>query len=229
MKYALIVLAIVVLCTASMAATGPFGGWGQFNGVTAMADGVYTATGFVYDPNGGMGIWKLGSENTTDGFTVTADVEMWMSMQFNATDIYFHIGQDLGPAPKVSANIGGWLNSNNGQYLFVSKANPKPLADDLGKLDFKNDMFGRTPTSTPPAIVDPIKVKWFLTDGTGIERPGDYSDQGNGGNLWGITWLLDSGTAGLHVFNIRCEIAPDRYQPDGHYEMDPVLVGSPVL
>ncbi len=233
MKHAFLILALVILaCSATMA--DPAGGWGKFNDVKTVVSGGYTAAGYVYDPNGGLGIWREGLDSGIDGFTVTADIEMWMSMAFYANDIYFHIGKDLGANPKVSAFAGGYLSSNNGQWLFVSKPDAKPLEDDITKLYFQHNIFGGSspgpgslPVPLPPA--PPIPVAWFLKDNSGIERAGAYETGGNGGQLWGVAWLLDDGTAGMHNFTIRCEISPDRYQPDGYYEMDPVLVSSPVI
>jgi len=163
-------------------------------------------------------------------FTVTADVEMWCDMYFDATDIYFHIGKDLGPDPKISATVNGWLNSNNGQWLFVSKPSFQPTPVGITTLQFKNNIFGgQSPNNQPPNPNAPaIPIKWYLTD-SGAEREGVYSTGGNNSQLYGVTWLLDQGLAGYHPFNIRCEIRPDRYQPDGDYEMDPILVSSPVL
>ncbi|MHB1458446.1 MAG: hypothetical protein ACYC0V_16180, partial [Armatimonadota bacterium] len=82
MKYALIVLALVVLlCSASIAAvvTPPVNGYGHFNSVTASASGVYTSQGYVYDPLTYK--WEMGTETGAPaGFTVTADVEMWCNL-----------------------------------------------------------------------------------------------------------------------------------------------------
>jgi len=225
MKYLLAILALVVMVsTASMADTGPAGGWGQFNSVATAISGSYGSYGYVYDPNGGQGIWRGGTDvGGPDGFTVTADIEMWMSMYFNATDIYFHLGQDLGPTPSVSASVAGWLSSNNGMYLFVTKAAGVVDEHAITTLEYKTDMFGRT----SPAGTD-IPVKWWITDSSGEHRM-NWSPDGNGGLLQGMDWLLDAGSTGTHSFNIRCEINPEQYQMDGHYEMDPVLACSPVL
>lgn len=226
MKYALIVLALVVLCTASMATpvTGPVGGWGKSTSVTATATGTYTMQGAIYDPNNGQGIWKSGTETGSDGFVVTADIEMWCSIYFAATDINFHIGQDLGDSPKVSAVIPGALNSNHGMWLFVTKKDQTPSSIDMSTLKFKNNVAG---TDTPSVIPD-IPVYWYLTDKAG-EHDMNYSGDGNGGTLKGFSYRLDGGVNGYHDFQIRCEIRPNRWQQDGHYEMDPVLVGSPDL
>jgi len=226
MKHAFLILALVVLaCSASMA--DPADGWGKFNDVEVITSGGYSAAGYVYQYPGYS--WEMGTPTGIDGFTVTADIEMWMNMAFYANDIYFHIGKDLGPNPKVSANVGGYLSSNNGQWLFVSKPDAKPLEDDITKLYFQHNIFGGSSPSPPLPPAPPIPVAWFLTDNSGIERAGTYSTGGNNSQLYGVTWLLDEGTAGIHYFNIRCEISPDRYQPDGYYEMDPVLVSSPVI
>lgn len=225
MKHAFLILALVVLaCSASMAATGPAAGWGWFNDVRVVVDGGYSANGYVYRMPGNS--WEMGTATGIDGFNVTADVEMWMNMAFNANDIYFHIGKDLGANPKVSASVTGWLQSNNGQHLFVSKPDANPTLDDISKLEFQVDVLGRT--SPPMPAVTAIPAKWYLTD-TGGEREGTYSQGGNAGQLHGVSWLLDGGSTGFHSFTIRCEISPDRYQPDGHYEMDPILVASPEL
>lgn len=226
MRYIVALCALMLFAGAVFAAQGAHNwripGFGQDNTNWVAADGGSSMSSYVYNPD--TYTWDEGIPTGTDGFTVEADIEMWMSMAFNAQDIYFHIGADLGDNPTMSANVGGWLSSNNGQYLFVSKPDSQPSADDISKLMFKNNIFG----GNTPANVTPIPVKWFCTDSTG-EHEMSYSTGGNNGQLYGATWLLDNGATGLHIFNIRCQISPERYQPDGHYEMDPVLAASPIL
>lgn len=223
------ILALALVASAVLAAgehnTGPNGipGWGQNNTSFSAASGASSITNAVYDWD--TLSWQLGTATPDQAFTVEADVEMWMSMGFNATDIYFHIGNDLGDNPKMSQSVNGWLNSNNGQYLFVTKpAGVNVTESAMTTLTFKNDIGARDGQTA-----NPIPVGWYITDNSGQEKAMEFSTGGNGGQEVGMMSLLDNGSRGLHNFSIRCEISPDRYQPDGHYEMDPILAASPAL
>ncbi len=221
-KLMLLTLVAVFALSAGAAFGDPAAGWGKDNTNSSSASGAYTASNYVYDWS--TYSWGLGDETGTDGFAVTADIEMWLDMAFSATTIYFHIGRDPGPSPTFHQDVSGWLASNNGQHLFVSKPPDfLPEEAEITKLVFKNDIGHRDGQTA-----DDIDVNWLLDDGGGFVA-GTYSDAGNNGQLSGVQWKLNGGAAGLHNFTIRCEITPDQYQPDGFYEMDPVLVASPAL
>lgn len=224
-KLTLLMCVGALALTAGAAAADPAADWGQDNTNWSSATGTYTASNFVYDWS--EYTWEEGIEDPVDGgnFTVRADIEMWMNLAFDATDIYFHIGQDPGTDPTQTQDVTGWLSSNNGQYLFVSKEGGLPSEEAVSTLVFQNDIGHREGQTAPD-----IPVTWSLDDGSesGFVE-GTYSTGGNAGQLYGFSWLLDDGAVGLHDFTIRCEIVPDRYQPDGYYEMDPVLVASPTL
>jgi hypothetical protein len=220
----LLVVALALVLSVSAVWADPSAGWGYDDTNSSSATGAYTATGYIYRYPGYT--WEMGVDDPVNGggFAVTADIEMWMSMNFAATEIYFHIGEDPGPSPEFNRDVNGWLSSNNGQYLFVTKEDQQPPQATITQLDFQHNIFG----GSTPANCPPIPVEWWLSD-SGAMRQGTYSTGGNNNQLWGVTWLIDNGTAGYHPFTIRCKIKPDRYQPDGYYEMDPVLVVSPEL
>jgi len=221
----LAIAALLMVSAGAVLADPTPNGWGHDNTISSSASGTYTASNFVYDP--GTYSWEQGVDDPVDGggFTVKCDIEMWLNMKFNAKDIYFHIGRDPGANPTLQQDVTGWLSSNNGQWLFVSKPTFKPLTDDITKLTFDHNIFGgASPGPTPPVAA--ISVEWWLAD-LGASRKGTYSTGGNNGNLYGVTWLLDNGATGTHNFTITCKIKPDQYQPDGQYTMDPVLVASP--
>ncbi len=60
-------------------------------------------------------------------------------------------------------------------------------------------------------------------------RLGAYSQGGNAGQLQGVTWLLANGVQCCHPFTIKVVIKPAFHQPDGRYEMDPLVTVAPVL
>jgi hypothetical protein len=221
MRTALLIVVALAL-SLSVASADPTAGWGKDNTNFSSATGAYTATNFVYDWS--TYTWMLGAETGVEGFAVTADIEMWLNMNFDATSIYFHIGQDPGASPTFSQDVTGSLSSNNGQHLFVSKPPDFLVTEaEITKLIFKNDIGHRDGQTASD-----IPVTWLLDDGSGFVA-GTYSDAGNNGLLSGVQWLLNGGTVGLHDFTIRCTITPEQYQPDGFYEMDPVLVASPAI
>jgi len=218
----IVVLALALALCAGAVWADPLPSFGHDNTNFATASGAYSASNYVYD--WGTYTWEVGTETPIggDGFTVTADIEMWMSMAFSATDIYFHIGQDTGGA-SMDADVPGWLSSNNGQYLFVTKKNSQPTEDNITQLAFKNDIGHRSGQTA-----NPIPIEWWISDNSGWHQM-TYSTGGNNSQVYGVQWLLDGGSTGTHNFTIKCRIKPDRFQPDGYYEMDPVLVASPAV
>lgn len=219
MKYILALLALCALASAAFAAA-PFTTYGQDNTSWNISTGGYSCADMIYDP--ATYTWGKGTETGVDSFAVKANIEMWLDMSYETNNIEFHIGKNPGPNPSFSSVVHGNLQSNNGMYIFVSKDNARPGEADLTTLKFKHNIFnGSSPANCPD-----IPVTWELRD-TQDYRAGTYSTGGNNGQVYGITWLLDNGVQGNHPFDIRCTIKPDQYQPDGYYEMDPVLVASP--
>lgn len=228
MKRMLIVLGVLLFATMLFAQTGPTPPW-AYNwgraGNFVEYQSPYSATGYIYDPS--TYSWEHGTETGKSYMTVTADIEMYMSMNLDATDIYFHIADD---GQEFEATVHGELCSNNGQWLFVSsELNTK----DLTKLFFVQDIFGRTAawyTANGRPVPNPIPVEWYLKDECDADfRLGQYSQGGNAGQLWGVTWLLCNGVQCCHPFDIKIIIRPEFHQPDGRYEMDPLVTVAPVL
>ncbi|MBN1154702.1 hypothetical protein JXB12_07265 [candidate division KSB1 bacterium] len=228
MKRVLFVFAILMLTTACLAQTGPTPPW-EFRWGTAgdfvLYQTPYTAEGYIYDPS--TYSWEHGTETGKSYFTVTADIEMYMSMNFDATDIYFHIADD---GTEFFAEVDGELCSNNGQHLFVSS---ELDTKDLTNLFFVQDIFGRTKAwyeNNGRTVPNPIPVEWYLKDHLDSDfRPGTYSQGGNAGQLWGVQWLIANGEPCCHPFTIKIVIKPEFHQPDGRYEMDPLVTVAPVL
>ena len=150
-----------------------------------------------------------GSQVGRSQVAVSADLEMYLSMTLEATDIYFHIADN---AQELLAEIDGQICSNNGQYLFISSDLD---ATAVTELTFKQDIFGR---SAP--VFDPIPCQWFLRDECdGSFRPGQYSGSGNNGQTLGITWLRCGVAPCCHTFMIRIALTPAPHQPGGRYEI----------
>lgn len=228
MKRIIFVLIMLALVTSAFGQFGSLYNWPKDWGRTGSwveYQTPYQASGYIYEPS--TYEWVGGTETGKAYFTVTCDIEMYMSMHFDATDIYFHIADDR---TAMSAYVNGWIASNNGQWLFVSSELDEKHLD---KLFFIEDIFGRDrawhTTNGRPIPAD-IPVSWWLKDETDADyRIGTYSQGGNNGNLWGVTWLIANGQPCTHTFTIRIDIAPAFHQPDGRYEMDPLVTAAPVL
>jgi len=228
MKRVLFVFAILMLATACLAQTGPTTPWPFIwgtQGSFVQKASSHTEEGYIYDPN--TFSWEHGTETGKSWFTVTADIEMYLSMNFEATDIYFHIDDDR---TEMEALVTGTLCSNNGQHLFVSS---ELDTKDLTKLFFVEDIFGRDVQwyqDNGRDVPNPIPVEWYLKDELDSEyRLGQYSQGGNAGKLWGVQWLIADGLPCCHDFTIKVVIYPEFHQPDGRYEMDPLVTVAPVL
>lgn len=237
MKFGIIIAAGVLALGASAFAQlvpgAPANGWGKDISNYAVATGgpwalnnvvyVVPAYGWSSDPSGG---------SEFPGFTVTADIEMWASFALTNQAIYFHIGQNPGANPSMTASIGGSMVSNHGQWLTITTPGNKPTKAKLDNLEWVNNPQGQTrdagnqPSAGIPAN---IPVTWAVVSGTSGPQALAYSGGGNDDKLWGYAWLADGGTAGAHSFAISCTITPAQYQPDGHYQMDPIIVASPEL
>jgi hypothetical protein len=103
MKFGIIVAAgVLALGTAAFAQTmpavgdqNPYGGWGRDNTNWSGANGLYTDYGSVYTGLSSPDhTWQLGSNDSGGNITVSADIEMWLNMALDQTNIYFHIGSD---------------------------------------------------------------------------------------------------------------------------------------
>src|SRR4030042_4797891 len=216
MKKLILIAAIFVFCSSLFGqgmAKFPFD-WGNPTTYVQYAN-PYDATGYVYDPV--TYSWVGGTSTGTDLITITCDIEMYMDMHLDASDVYFHIADDR---TSMNADIAGYVASNNGQWLFVSS---DLGAKDLNNLEYVVDEFGRDLAyMITKGYTTTIPVEWYLWEpGAPDWRPGIASTGGNNNQLWGYTWLLSNGEPCTHQFTIRIKIKPEFHQPDGRYEMDP--------
>ena len=227
MKKLFFLAAVLIFANCLFAQTGPTTPWPFIWGTAGsfvQYESSYDADGYIYNPV--TYTWDHGTETGKSFMTVTCDIEMYMSMHLDATDIYFHIADDR---TSMSAYVNGWLASNNGQWLFVdSELGNK----ELNKLAFVADAWGRDLAyhTANGLTVNDIPAEWFLKEpGDPDWRLGAASTSGNNGQLHGITWLLSDGQPCTHPFVIKIRITPEFHQPDGRYEMDPLVTVAPVL
>jgi len=156
-----------------------------------------------------------------ENITIVCDIEMYCSEELDANKVYFHIADNT---QEMKAVINGKLCSNNGQWvglLFPPGKGP----ENPPKLVFREDGFGRTFDENKP---DPIPVEFWFKDCYNSEwREGkwDYGNQ----TQWGIWWLVNNGEPCCCNFSILIKIKPKHHQPDGRYELDPILTAAPVL
>lgn len=233
---ALILLALVVSGFAASTRLDTGAEPGELNTPNVTYTNVYGSpsfeTGYIYD----VGYAWTGGTGTLAPFAVKCDVEMWLNQGLNAANVYFH---KADTTTAMSATVSGWLESNNGQWLFVKVPDCAPTGtpphteqEILSNLYFTKDGLGRTTITS--GIATPIPVTWELRDdaatGTwGSFTPGIFSTGGNNGQLHGMTWLLAGGGLGHINYEIKVSIAPAAYQADGEWRMDPVIACAPEL
>jgi hypothetical protein len=246
--------------TADGLINGPLGGTGYFNEIHV--GGTATSANFVetsgaWDLNAGNFVVFDYDDNTwinsagafvqeQNPLAVRCDIEMYAREHLDATNIYFHIGdgETNGAAgPVMTAYVGGWFKSNNGQWIGITKDNmwgatdgPKYVngawTNKAAELKFTKDGLGRT---TPTAADTPIPLEIAFNDaGDGqnyrvIAATGNAIwDAGTGGN-WGYYWLVNGGLPSFQQYTFRFRITPKYHQGDGRYDLDPTVVLTPAL
>jgi hypothetical protein len=264
-RLALVALAIALVFVAASTAmatvgkpdgliNGKNGGTGYFN-ENHMPNGVcdnFVEVSGAYEFNGGNvaifdyddNTWVNCGENfvaENQPLEVICDIEMYVREHIDGTKIYFHIG-DGEYVDTMSATVGGWFSSNNGQYIGLSKtvepwgALDGPTYYDptytnkAAELKFQTDGLGRTAAKTPiPLVIE------FSDDGGAnwrkiVNSPTSQDTWSGGtGGLWGYYWLVANGDPCYHPFAFRFTIDPIYHQPDGRYHLDPVVVVAPAL
>jgi len=193
-------------------------------GNTALNDWVESAGGYtftgVYDGDDYKWLLQDGSGGTID---VKALIEMWCTESLDATQVVFH---QAGPGHTQSVDIGGSIQSNNGQYWGVSKGTwgqgDKSKADYL---QFTKDVLRRVTTPNTPTL----PISWALSDDGGSNFNAGSWDGGNNATDWGYWWLLKGGATGNIPFILRVTINPSTYQDDGIYDLDPNIIVQPAL
>lgn len=196
----------------------------------------YNDTGYVYDFATYGWVGGTSTPNGSELIDVSCDVEMWLNFHLGAHQVYFHKADITS---NMEAVISGSLQSNNGQWLFVTAPlcptnEPASSQEVLSNLHFVGNQLNNPDTPTSGVSAD-IPLNWYLADDNAVAGPiGPYSlmtwsGAGNNGRTEGFTYRLAGGQAGMINFRIKAQILPDAYQADGKYRMDPVIAVAPAL
>jgi len=185
----------------------------------------------IYDYDDYRWICETGSDQP---LMITCDIEMYCSVDLDATDVYFHIADNTTYLDTI---LNGTISTNSGQYLGIvvasktSEPTPPPPA-----LMFIADGWGRDrdwhEANRPDEIITDIPVsllfRWQKNDSSWTDW--DAGDWGYGNNGQDFAWWWAPITEPCtRPFEIKVDIEPAVHQADGHYDLDPAIVAAPIL
>lgn len=187
--------------------------------------GVYTAQGWVTDPAATSGDMSL---------DVEADIEMYVSQTISFNKVYFHIGNPFtATTADKTAYVNGSMVCNNGQYIGISFLGTGKTLANFEKINnaFTGRIIGgmvsdRDVWRTQNNAFD---VRILLGYNGATQVPDAYGDGAHNtvhDTLW---WLVNGGAPGSYSYAWQIELLCDATQPDGDYQLDPVVVAAPVL
>lgn len=190
-----------------------------------------TYTGIYGQTTGGVSGWVTMSDVGDQQIQIWCDIEMYLQTHTENNKIYFH--RATADAGEQVAYVQGWFTSNNGQYIGIES----PVGNcDVTELKGTKDILGRDVTTVTGYA--PILVDYTLADqgagfvpGThsGTYRVRDTYGEGDQGSVTALWWLINSGGRGTQYYEWKITINPPSSQPDGHYELDPVVTAKPAL
>jgi hypothetical protein len=229
MKY--LIASIMAICLVAFAAQatpppayGGYGpGWGMEPFTWQTTSGTFSSWG-LYDPNyvGGGDAWVVAWNPTTYITYAPITLELWIEMYclqtYQYTSYKWHrLGDQL---ESVCFTIDGTIQSNNGQYISLTKG-----TDALDHLWFRQNIFGGNTPSPAPDIPIAWRARWGdgLVVGTGVRWGWDSVDP----DPDDITILIDEPCDHWFQFEGCFEIA--YHQPDGYYSLTMAGCPSPVM
>jgi len=187
----------------------------------------------VYGHNG----WIEAATSGDSVLDVEADIEMYYSEEFVNNKIYFHLGNiyTASTADKT-ALVTGTFTSNNGMYIGICFTGTSKDEADMQKDTGGNytgvvidGMVGTIDVLNRDISGEAFDVEFLLDAGSGLTPPVAYGDGASGtvhDTLW---WLVNGGAAGTYNVTWQVRLIPETDQPDGNYNLDPAIVGAPIL
>ena len=196
----------------------------QYGGSTW--SGVYGDTGWIEESSTGDSV-----------LDVEADIEMYYSEEFSNNKIYFHLGNIYtATVADKTAYVNGTFTSNNGMYIGISfagtgKTEANMLKDGGGNFtgEVQDAMVGAIDVLGRDISSQNFNVLFLLDAGAGWTTPVSYGDGASGtieDTLW---WLVNGGAAGSYNVTWLVRMLPELHQPDGNYNLEPVVVVAPTL
>jgi hypothetical protein len=256
MKHTLLILVAICVAVAPSFAGAPGSVAGtlyQQEGTTADGPSAINAAGQNTSPDASYTNWKwqtgagswsgvyAGANGWIDEATsgdmsldVEADIEMYVAQTIAYNKVYFHIGNPFtASAADKTAYVNGSMVCNNGQYIGISFLGTGKADADFEKVGgaYTGKILGGmvSDRDTWRTQTNSFDVRILLGYNGSTQVPVNYGDGAHNtvhDTLW---WLVNGGAPGSYVYTWQIELLCDPLQPDGDYQLDPVVVAAPVL
>lgn len=188
--------------------------------------GVYGDSGWIEESTSGDSV-----------IDIECDIEMYYSESFSNNKIYFHLGNlYTATSTDKTAYVAGTFTSNNGMYIgicFTGTGKDETNMEGDGSGGYTGRVFdamvGTVDVLGRDISGESFDCEFLLDWGTGWNPPVTYGDGASGtihDTLW---WLVGSGAPGTYNVTWRVRMLPETNQPDGNYNLDPVVVAAPLL
>lgn len=137
--------------------------------------------------------------------------------------LYFHVARPDN-MKSLSASLSITVTSSHRQRLVIRSKKPET---DVASLGIVSSSIGPRGSLRESEKGTTISVRWFMK--TQPEYPEWTSGEPirlirDGALFEGVSWLLGSSLPGESRCEIKCEIAPEKYQIDGRYSNDELVI-----
>lgn len=184
-------------------------------------------------PEGG---WIQESKTGDSVLDVEADIEMYYSEEFSNNKIYFHLGNIYtATVADKTAYVNGRFTSNNGMYIGIcfdgtGKGEADMLKDGGNYTgEVQDAMVGTIDVLGRSISTEAFNVLFLLDAGAGWTTPVAYGEGASGTITDTLWWLVNGGAAGSYNVTWLVRMLPAVNQPDGNYNLEPVVVVAPTL
>jgi hypothetical protein len=176
---------------------------------------------------------STGDEN----LDVECDIEMYASTTTEDNKIYFHLGNPYeATVAEKTALVSGTMRSNNGQYLgisFYGTSKDEDSFEEDGGGNYTGRIFdamvGTVDIGGRDISSEAFDIVITMDNGTGggYQPPVTYGAGAHETEPDCLWWAA----MGPGSFNLTWKIViePATHQPDGNYNLDPLMVVAPAL